>query len=124
MRKQRYLVTYAISFNHPEEMDSLTTDKFEYALFNFLEAGHLLLSERDEETFGVENGRVTVLGMTKVTNLIAEYQVEHELLIGGKIDAEATERVASYLAEALGIPQSEGPWCIKEFSIKSITSLK
>ena len=124
MRKHRYLVTYAISFNHPKEMDSLTVDKFQFALFNFLEAGHLLLSERDEETFGVENGSVKVLGMTKVNNLIAEYQVEHELLISGKIDAESDERVASYLAEALGIPQSEGPWCIKEFSIKSVTPIK
>jgi hypothetical protein len=124
MRKHRYLVTYAISFNHPKEMESLTVEKFQFALFNFLEAGHLLLSERDEETFGVENGSVKVLGMTKVNNLIAEYQVEHELLIAGKIDAESDVRVANYLAEALGIPQSEGPWCIKEFSIKSVISIK
>jgi len=114
MDKRIYLATYTVSFASAKAADSLSTDDFELAMFRFLDSGHLLLVEDEEYAYGVEHGDLAVLAVRDVAPLLREYDVRHRLLIESRPEADPDERVTSYLAEVLGIPQQEGPWWIKE----------
>jgi len=117
MDKRIYLATYTVSFASPKIARSLDPEQFALQLFSFINSGHLLLIEDEEDTFGVDEGDLSVTAVRDLAPNLREYDVRHRLSLESRPDEDPDERVANFLAETLGIPQQEGPWWIKELAL-------
>ena len=122
MDKRTYLATYTVVFASPVDAAKLSVEQFGLAMFSFLDSGHLLLVENNEDTLGIEHGDLEVVKMRKITPLVREYDVRHRVSSEDRPGEDPDERVSKYLAEALGIPQQEGHWQIRAINLHFVSS--
>ena len=122
MDKRTYLATYTVVFAAPDDAKRLSIEQFGLAMFSFLDSGHLLLVENDEDTLGVEHGDLEAVTMRQLNPLVREYDVRHRVSIEDRPGEDPDERVSKYLAEALGIPQQEGRWQIRSLDLHFVGS--